>query len=100
MDMEAVPPVAPETFTVEDVDAIREKLGDEAAKALDRIPSEFRLIFLLSTFENFSYEEISGITGIPIGTVMSRLFRARRMMRDDLLEYAQKVGHLKGEATG
>lgn len=100
IDMEEVPPVAPDMFTVDKVDTIREKLGDEAANALDRLPSEYRLIFLLSTFEGFSYEEISGITGVPIGTVMSRLFRARKVMREELLEYARTVGHLKDEAKG
>lgn len=99
VDMEEVPPEAPAHVTVTDVDAMRETLGDEAAGALNRLPSEFRLIFLLSTFEGFSYEEISGITGIPIGTVMSRLFRARKLMRDELLEYARRVGHLKGESN-
>ena len=99
IDFTENPPASPDTLSVQDVEVLREKLGDEAAKALDRLPSEFRLIFLLSTFEGFSYEEISQITGVPTGTVMSRLFRARRMMRENLLEYARKVGHLKGETT-
>ncbi len=100
VDFSETPPAAPGTISVSDVEALRERLGDEAANALDRLPEEFRLIFLLSTFEEFSYEEISGITGAPVGTVMSRLFRARKMMREDLLEYARKVGHLKGKTTG
>ncbi len=97
VDFSENPPAAAETFSVEDVEALREKLGDAPAKALDQLPSDFRLIFLLFTFEDFSYEEISGITGVPIGTVMSRLFRARAMMREALLEHARSIGHVKRE---
>ena len=81
-------------LSADDVDAIKEKLGDEAKKALERVPPDYRLVFLLSTFEEMSYKEISGILGIPIGTVMSRLFRARTMLRDDLAAFARESGFL------
>ncbi|HEX7900333.1 MAG TPA: sigma-70 family RNA polymerase sigma factor [Planctomycetota bacterium] len=68
----------------EDVDRLGDHLGDEAARALAKVPPEFRLPFLLSTFEDLSYKEIAGVLGIPIGTVMSRLFRARRILREEL----------------
>jgi RNA polymerase sigma-70 factor (ECF subfamily) len=68
----------------EDVDRLGDHLGDEAAKALAKVPPEFRLPFLLSTFEDLTYKEIAGVLGIPIGTVMSRLFRARRILREEL----------------
>ena len=88
---------APETgqFKAEEVEAIRARLGDETSRALDRLPSDFRLPFLLSTFEGFSYKEIAAILGIPIGTVMSRLFRARRLLKIDLKEYAKASGYLR-----
>ena len=77
------------------MEAIRARLGDETSRALDRLPSDFRLPFLLSTFEGFSYKEIAAILGIPIGTVMSRLFRARRLLKIDLKEYAKASGYLR-----
>ena len=89
------PAAEPEPFTLSDIEALRGHLGDESAKALDRLPVDYRAPFLLSTFENFSYKEIAEILGIPIGTVMSRLFRARRMLREDLLQYAKTSGYLK-----
>lgn len=98
-DFTEVDPEDPSTpsavFGLEEVEQLRRHLGDEAAAALDRLPVEFRLPFLLSTFEGFAYKEIAGILGIPIGTVMSRLFRARKMLREDLLEYAVQSGFLK-----
>ncbi|HKS17014.1 MAG TPA: sigma-70 family RNA polymerase sigma factor, partial [Planctomycetota bacterium] len=55
-------------FKAEEVEAIRAHLGDEAVRALDRLPPDFRLPFLLSTFEGFSYKEIAAILEVPIGT--------------------------------
>jgi RNA polymerase sigma-70 factor (ECF subfamily) len=98
-DFAEVEPADPATeggeFKTEDVEAIRAHLGDEAVKAIDRLPSDFRIPFLLSTFEGFSYKEIASILDIPMGTVMSRLFRARRLLKSDLKEYAKASGYLK-----
>ncbi|MCP4582632.1 MAG: sigma-70 family RNA polymerase sigma factor [candidate division Zixibacteria bacterium] len=52
--------------------------------ALDKLPSPQKTIFLLKTYEEFSYEEISKIVGCSVGTVMSRLFRARAKLRNAL----------------
>jgi RNA polymerase sigma-70 factor (ECF subfamily) len=73
-----------------DVAALGERLGDEARRALEKVPPEFRLVFLLSTFEEMSYREISAVLGIPIGTVMSRLFRARAILRAELARAAAR----------
>jgi RNA polymerase sigma-70 factor (ECF subfamily) len=98
-DFAEVEPADPATpggeFKVEEVEAIRAHLGDEAVKAIDRLPPDFRLPFLLSTFEGFSYKEIASMLEIPMGTVMSRLFRARRLLKLDLKEYAKASGHLR-----
>jgi RNA polymerase sigma-70 factor (ECF subfamily) len=93
------PTTEPRMVRVEELEAIRHHLGDETTRALDRLPIEFRLPFLLSTFDNFSYKEIAEIAEVPIGTVMSRLFRARRMLREDLLDYAKSSGYLKDRNT-
>jgi RNA polymerase sigma factor (sigma-70 family) len=67
-------------------------LGDEMTKAINDLPVDFRTIILLCDVEDFSYEEIAKIIDIPIGTVRSRLFRARNMMKDKLREYAKSLG--------
>lgn len=56
----------------------------EVAKAVQRLPDEQRQVLLLVGLEGFSYEEAAQIAGIPIGTVMSRLSRARRRLREML----------------
>ncbi len=68
-------------------------LGDEMTKAINELPVDFRAIILLCDIEEFSYEEIAKILDIPIGTVRSRLFRARNMLKDKLREYAKSRGY-------
>ncbi len=80
----------PVHFSMAEIDSLRENLSDEVALALDHLAPEHRLVFLLATVEDFSYQEISKLTDCPIGTVMSRLFRARKLLREQLWNYAQK----------
>jgi len=54
--------------------------------ALERLPVQFREVMVLCDIEEMSYQEIAEIVGIPIGTVMSRLSRARKSMRELLVE--------------
>lgn len=75
--------------SVDDLDTIGQMVGDEAKKALEAMPPDLRLVFLLSTVEELSYKEISETVGIPTGTVMSRLFRARAFLRKELADYAE-----------
>ena len=82
-------------FSLDDIDAMKEKLGDEPKRALEKLAPEYRMVFLLSTFEGFSYKEIAEITGCPLGTVMSRLFRAREFMKNELSNYARSEGILR-----
>lgn len=76
----------------EDIEKLRDRLGDEARNALDALPSEYRIVLHLSVFEGLSYKEIADVTGVPLGTVMSRLFRARVAMREALTAYAKAEG--------
>jgi RNA polymerase sigma-70 factor (ECF subfamily) len=85
----------PSHFSLDQIEALKEKLSDEVSIALDRLPQEYRLVFLLAVIEDFTYQEISELVGAPIGTVMSRLFRARKMLKDELLNYAKKHGIVK-----
>lgn len=69
--------------------------GDEVNAALQRLSYEFRMVVLLCDIEEFSYKEIAAITGVPIGTVMSRLSRARRQLQSYLGNYAHRTGIVK-----
>lgn len=68
-------------------------LGDEITKAVNSLDVDFRTIILLCDIEEFSYEEIAKILDIPIGTVRSRLHRARAMLKEILKDYAKKLGY-------
>jgi RNA polymerase sigma-70 factor (ECF subfamily) len=72
--------------------ALRPLLEAEIGKALDELPDEFRLAVVLSDVEDLSYKEIADIMGCPIGTVMSRLHRGRRMLKGRLYEQARAFG--------
>jgi RNA polymerase sigma-70 factor (ECF subfamily) len=63
----------------------RQDAKDSLARALDRLPAEFREVILLREIQGLSYKEISGVTGVPVGTVMSRLSRARSRLQGALL---------------
>src|SRR5438270_9899061 len=80
---------------------IPEQLTDEdILAALDAIPSDFRAVVLLVDVEDFSYKEASDILRVPIGTVMSRLSRGRKALRDQLSAVARSYGIGIGKATG
>jgi RNA polymerase sigma-70 factor (ECF subfamily) len=68
-------------------------LPDSAVKdALQALPEDFRLAVYFADVEGFSYQEIADIMKTPVGTVMSRLHRGRRMLRESLAEYARERG--------
>ena len=70
--------------------------------ALNNIPEDYRAVVLLADVEEFSYKEVAATLDIPMGTVMSRLSRARRMLREQLTTVADSYGIRKktsGEAS-
>lgn len=69
-------------------------LDDEIKSALDDLPEEFKTVILLSDVDGFSYKEIADIINCPIGTVMSRLYRGRKILYKNLAEYAKEKGYL------
>jgi RNA polymerase sigma-70 factor (ECF subfamily) len=69
--------------------------GDEVSAALGRLSYDFRAVVILCDIEGFSYKEIAQITDTPMGTVMSRLSRARQQLQNYLREYARREGIVK-----
>ncbi len=65
---------------------------EEILRALERIPENYRNVVILTDVEDFSYKEVAGLMQMPIGTVMSRLHRGRRLLRQQLTDYARKMG--------
>ncbi len=72
---------------------------DDIQYALDKLLDEFRMIILLADIQGLSYKEISKIANIPIGTVMSRLFRGRRILQRSLGRYAKREGYIQENET-
>jgi RNA polymerase sigma factor (sigma-70 family) len=68
-------------------------MGDEVTIAINTLPVDFRTVILLCDIEGFTYEEIAKIIDVPIGTVRSRLHRARNLLKEKLKFYAEKLGY-------
>lgn len=68
-------------------------IGDEVTQAINAMPVDFRTVILLCDVEDFTYEEIALILDIPIGTVRSRLHRARNLLKEKLKDYARSLGY-------
>ncbi len=68
-------------------------MGDEITTEINNLPIDFRTVILLCDVEGFTYEEISKIIDVPIGTVRSRLFRARNILKEKLKIYAKSQGY-------
>ncbi|MET0286274.1 MAG: sigma-70 family RNA polymerase sigma factor [Polyangiales bacterium] len=67
-------------------------LRGEISGALDNLPEDYRMMIMLADVEELSYKEIAETVGVPIGTVMSRLHRARKMMQKQLIDTAIQMG--------
>jgi RNA polymerase sigma-70 factor (ECF subfamily) len=81
---------SPEEELLEDV------LDEDVQRALDDLPVDYRMVVVLADIEGFSYKEIGDILDIPLGTVMSRLYRGRKLLEAELLRYAREHGYLRG----
>lgn len=66
---------------------------EEVLIALERLPRDFQIPIVLSDVEELSYREIADVMEIPIGTVMSRLHRGRKILRTELVNYARESGY-------
>jgi RNA polymerase sigma-70 factor (ECF subfamily) len=75
-------------------------VSDDVVKAIDALPVDFRMVVILADVQDFSYREIADVLDIPVGTVMSRLFRGRRLLEKALLDYAAEAGFAPARADG
>jgi len=75
------------------VEALQDMIGDEISIALNSLDVDFKTVIILCDLEGFKYEEMAKILDIPIGTVRSRLHRARNLLKEKLSEYAKKMGY-------
>jgi RNA polymerase sigma-70 factor (ECF subfamily) len=83
-------PPSPEEIVLEGV------LDEEIQQAMARLPEEYRTVVLMALLEEMSYKEIAAALSIPLGTVMSRLHRGRKMLQASLMEFARRKGILQG----
>ena len=74
---------------------LMELLEDHVREAVLHLPEDFRQAVILADLEDRSYKEIAEIMDCPLGTVMSRLFRGRKLLREALGDYARSQGIVK-----
>lgn len=74
-------------------DTVKDMIGDEVSIALNSLAVDFRTVIILCDLEGFTYEEMAKILDIPIGTVRSRLHRARNLLKEKLHVYAKSMGY-------
>lgn len=75
--------------------ALENVLDEDVQKALDQLSEDYRMVILLVDLEDFSYKEAAEILDVPVGTVMSRLYRGRRKLEKTLLDYAHHYGYIQ-----
>jgi RNA polymerase sigma-70 factor (ECF subfamily) len=85
----------PGRTVLENEESCHDLFGDEVNRFLAELPDDFRAALLLCDLEGFSYREIGEILGCPIGTVRSRISRARSYLKEKLYDYARGLGYVK-----
>lgn len=77
---------------------LQASVSDDVQKALQQLPDDFRTAVILCDMQGLSYKEIAEIMECPVGTVMSRLFRGRKLLAAALREFAVAEGYVKNDA--
>ena len=85
------------TYNTTKEDFLENLFEDEIKDALEDLPQQFRLPVLLCDVEDFTYDEIAKITEAPLGTVMSRLYRGRKLLQKSLWEYAKEHAYISDD---
>jgi RNA polymerase sigma-70 factor (ECF subfamily) len=92
VDMDSVPEPADPGDPDPEGRFFNELVDEEVLAAVDALPDDFREVLVLSDMEGLPYADIASSLGIPVGTVKSRLFRARRILQGRLRQYAESTG--------
>lgn len=87
---------APQSIKSPEEVALDQVLDEDVQTALDGLRDDYRMVVLLVDLEGFSYKEAANILDVPVGTVMSRLYRGRRALEKTLLDYARANNYLPG----
>jgi RNA polymerase sigma-70 factor (ECF subfamily) len=95
----ASPPTAPDETRSAENEVLHFERGSAVARAIEALPQDMREVIELRHFQDLSYEEMSEVLGCPIGTVMSRLYRARKRLRTTLLQDPGFRGHASKEGV-
>ncbi len=77
-------------------EALDRVLDEDVQEALSALSEDYRMVIHLVDLEGFSYKEAATILDVPVGTVMSRLYRGRRLLEHALLRYARNHGYMRG----
>lgn len=77
---------------------LNKTFSQDMKDSLESLPDEFRSVVILADLNEFSYKEVAHILGCPVGTVMSRLFRGRKLMRKNLVDVAFERGIIRDKA--
>ncbi len=88
------------SFTDLRTELFNDMMGDEVMTAINELPRDYRTIMILCYVEEFQYEELAAIFDIPIGTVRSRLSRARGLLKEKLKGYAKEMGYDNSKISG
>jgi alkylated DNA nucleotide flippase Atl1 len=81
------------------MDALTQEIDDEVREAMDSLPDKYRSVVVLKDLDRYSYKEIALLAGVPVGTVMSRLYRGRKMLEKALMSFARRKGYLRSPAV-
>lgn len=76
-------------------DILNQFLDKDIRAAIQALPQQFKDVVTLVEIEGFSYQEAADILSVPVGTIMSRLFRGRKLLQKSLWEYAVEYGYIK-----
>jgi RNA polymerase sigma-70 factor (ECF subfamily) len=79
---------------------VNQSFSDDVVKALDELPQEFRVAVVLCDVQGLSYKEVAEAMECPVGTVMSRIYRGRRLLKESLKQFAQHEGFLSEDKGG
>ena len=77
---------------------LKDVLDEDVQRALEALPDDYRMAVILADLEGFSYKEIAEILEVPLGTVMSRLYRGRKLLEAEMLRYAREHGYIRDGA--